>query len=662
MVNKKIGDRIVWSFALAMLFFVFGYVFFAGDFSFTGMAGSTNGLVGLTVLSPSISISIVSPENTTYNFGIGDTYNISLNVTADFGVQSWWYNLYDIRHGSYVNESVIFAPNTTIQAVRWDNRLEVYANHSVGSVANENVTFFVSVPNSAPILGDISDSILVCEDSSLNYYFNATDVDENTIISIDINPKDPFYVEPAFFTGGQTFVESYIISEDFTKSDIGSYNEVVSVSDQQYVDTKNVNITIVEVNNPPVFSEIGAQTVWTNGSNMTFYKALDLSDVESGNRTSGNFSFDLTFIDGAQFFDIDNEGVMNFTANESVVGSYNISVCVTDQGLDSIPANISYCGQDGLNQTTCKNFSLAVTSTNRAPTIVSYYPSSIGSIAGTSTLYFNASEVDPDGNIPDGYWYLDGSLVEYDVGSSVDEFSYNFGCGVSGNHIVELVISDGILNDSVSWSFTVVNVACPKAPAGGGGGGGGGSMGSKCLVNWVCNNWDVCQHNQVSLDLGIISGVDYRAAMRSCDAEGLLDEICGIQIRECYDLNSCNTTVGMPEGFQSCYFVEEPSCFDGVKNCHGDSCELLIDCGGPCRACATCSDKVQNQGEEGIDCGGPCPWKCVPTVPFVKKYFIQLLLLIFGLLIIFTIFRIRTIIKLKKELKKKPRKKKYDKI
>ncbi|MBN2013863.1 MAG: S8 family serine peptidase [Candidatus Altiarchaeota archaeon] len=48
------------------------------------------------------------------------------------------------------------------------------------------------------------------------------------------------------------------------------------------------------------------------------------------------------------------------------------------------------------------------------------------------------------------------------------------------------------------------------------------------------------------------------------------------------------------------------SCFDGIKNCHDNSCEEGIDCGGPCRACPSCDDGVQNQGEQGIDCGGLC--------------------------------------------------------
>jgi len=48
------------------------------------------------------------------------------------------------------------------------------------------------------------------------------------------------------------------------------------------------------------------------------------------------------------------------------------------------------------------------------------------------------------------------------------------------------------------------------------------------------------------------------------------------------------------------------SCFDGILNCHDGKCEEGTDCGGPCKACISCSDGVQNQGESGVDCGGPC--------------------------------------------------------
>ncbi|OYT53384.1 MAG: hypothetical protein B6U72_05980 [Candidatus Altiarchaeales archaeon ex4484_2] len=52
--------------------------------------------------------------------------------------------------------------------------------------------------------------------------------------------------------------------------------------------------------------------------------------------------------------------------------------------------------------------------------------------------------------------------------------------------------------------------------------------------------------------------------------------------------------------------TSEGSCFDGLLNCHHGSCEEDTDCGGPCQPCPSCSDGIQNQGEQGIDCGGPC--------------------------------------------------------
>ncbi len=51
---------------------------------------------------------------------------------------------------------------------------------------------------------------------------------------------------------------------------------------------------------------------------------------------------------------------------------------------------------------------------------------------------------------------------------------------------------------------------------------------------------------------------------------------------------------------------QEPTCSDGIQNQGEDD----VDCGGPCPACTTeptCNDGIQNQGEDDVDCGGPCP-------------------------------------------------------
>ena len=43
-----------------------------------------------------------------------------------------------------------------------------------------------------------------------------------------------------------------------------------------------------------------------------------------------------------------------------------------------------------------------------------------------------------------------------------------------------------------------------------------------------------------------------------------------------------------------------------LRRWNSESREADIDCGGPCSACPSCNDEIQNQGEDEVDCGGPC--------------------------------------------------------
>ena len=176
----------------------------ANYFSFANIrvtGRSLTGLVRLFVEGDAQYIEITSPENITYNFDIGETYIVGLNVTAvNFGVDTWWYTLLDLKHDQTVDEDIELATgvdslNTTISVVRWSNKLLVYANTSGGAVFNTNVTFFVYVPNSAPVIESLSPEIYVCESEELAYYFNVTDVDEddNGYLESDISPSNPFY-------------------------------------------------------------------------------------------------------------------------------------------------------------------------------------------------------------------------------------------------------------------------------------------------------------------------------------------------------------------------------------------------------------------------------------------------------------------------------------
>lgn len=598
------------------------------------------------------TLTIVSPTNTTYPF-TSLPYILDLNVSADFNVSTWRYQLIDARHGhAVVYSNVVFTPNTSIAAVRWNNILTVSANDSSGETFNRTVYFFVDVPNSSPLLSNFGNQF-ICERNAFLKLVNASDVDEDTLV-FDLSPKIPFFISSGT-RFNDTGWRATFFSGNLTKSAVGNHSLVMSVTDSQYVDTKQFNITVIEINNGPGVGNIGVQTVYTQGDNATFYKQVQVNDIEDGVSSSGNFSFNLTFLSGTPFFGVSNVGVMNISPVSSQVGVYNLSLCVTDSAISSIHPNISLCGQTGLNRTVCQNFSLTVTNSNRAPTIVTYRPTNLTVLAlASDTIEFNATTYDPDGTVADAYWLVDGNIVSVGSGSLYNGFYYSFGCGSSGNHNVTLRITDGLLNDSVTWGVELTPIDCPVfSPPSGGSSGGSGAV---CNPTWACGEWALCQNTQTSLQTGVVTGSDFRLLSLLCQNRSYAPDICGYQLRSCTDLVGCNTTRDKPTQSQVCPYVLKPSCSDGVTNCHEGACELLVDCGGPCTACSTCSDGMQNQGEIGIDCGGPCPsLECTSEQPGIigkKSYsfriglFILLFLIILLFILLVKIFRLT---KLRKE-------------
>ena len=637
---------------LITLVFVLSYSIISEQAYLTGK--SVNAGVIISILSQYVNIYIDSPLNTTYSFSPSSNYTLDLKVYSNRdNIDRWWYRLYDLRHSRVVNESVYFTPNTTFNAVRWGNELTVYANASDSAQGSKSVVFYIEVPNTAPVLGALPNDIYVCEGSSLSRLINASDPDEDNL-TFSISPEQYFFVWPFFFSG-ETFVEPYLYSGTLPKSSVGKNSESISVSDGQYADTKYTNITVIGINNRPAIDNIGVQTVWTVGENSTFYKQITVNDVESGNLASvpENFTVNISFGNKTRLFNITNTGIMNFSAVGRDVDVYNITICVSDNGLTNPHENISLCGQDGSNMTSCSNFSLTITNENRPPRITSFYPSDLSfGASGEETIFFNISKSDPDGTIPDSYWYVDDVFAGYFSGSAVDRFNYAFSCGLSGEHNVRVIVTDGLLNVSLQWNITLQQKSCAVAVSGGGGGGGGAAP--VCNEKWFCNVWSVCQNLEDSFNQRSILDGGYLLFRMNCLSERLNQKDCGFQIRECSDLSYCNTTYNKPVESTYCHYVLSPNCYDGVKNCHSNDCEVLTDCGGPCKPCPSCSDGVKNQDETGIDCGSPCPNKCPEKKSIIpKKISDNIKYILFVLLLLLVIATIVIIIKLIKTLKRK---------
>ncbi len=632
---------------------------------------SSSGMISFTVLEQ-FFIEILSPEPRKYNFSdynSNNSYPIDLKVISNReNISRWSLTLIDEKHDKTILEDEVFFPNTTLDAVRWNNSLEVVAYlESSNRTAIDSVSFFVNVPNQEPYPPNISTELYACENQYFNEPFTVIDVDEQDL-DIGIYSNDrifawdtdvPIYARELSRNLTETKAELYT-PRKIEKRDVGFYPaKVRAIDPEDEMSETSVNVSVIEVNNPPEIEDLTAETVWTRGVNSTFYKEVYVYDKEDGNRTSSDLNFSINF-SNERLFNISQEGVMNFSAEnysldeENTSEVHDITLCVVDSGLENVHENISVC--DGVSEPleTCKNFSLTITNENRPPTILEYFPENeTFNASGTEELYFNISKFDPDGTIPDSFWYVDENKKEFMSGNSVDEFSYTFPCNVGGEHNIAVDISDGLLNDSLIWTINIKKVACPEPPPSSGGGGGGG-VGSYCNETWICSQWAKCQNLEKTLEIGVISGEDYREIKEKCNERGLDEKSCGLQIRNCSDQNNCNTTVHKPEEISECHFSENPNCNDGIKNCHNGSCEFMVDCGGPCPPCATCNDGIQNQGEEGIDCGGPCPEHCEPEIPR-EDY--TLLILIFIILIIVIIIilivGIRRIKRLQERLEEK---------
>lgn len=664
-MGKKVKKRVItWGIILG-LFFILILAFFGIIARFTGFG--ILGIMSIFLEGGNVLINIHSPINTTYNFNIGDNYTLNLSVSESlFTASSWWYTLVDLKHNMIINNSVIFTPNTTFNAVRWSNNLTVYANNTINeAIYSSGVVFFINVSNSNPIIGNISNEIFVCEKDYISYYFNATDIDEDSLTP-DISPKNPFYV--AFSSALSLIMNKYeIFSGILDKGDAGgvnagskTYPEIITIADSVSSDSKNINITVIEINNAPSITNIGVQTIWSQGDNNSFNYQVQVSDIEDGDQTSGNLNFSVIF-SNKTLFNISSVGVINFTANSSYLGVHDISVCIKDLGISNPHNNISLCSQDGTSRTSCNNFSLTVTNENRAPNITSYFPINLSFNAdGDDGLYFNVSEYDPDGTLPDVYWYVDDILEEYDSGGGLtDEFSYIFGCGISGTHSIKVIITDGEINDSVQWNVSVGLVACSPGVSPGVGGGGGGKI-VECVPKWACEEWPQCKNLKTGIGLVQIN-LEYEFLIRErCDVFNWSDSFCGYQIRECNDLNFCRSNLTKPGSIKECYYTKNPTCEDNILNCHDNGCEILIDCGGPCKACETCSDGIKNQNEQEIDCGGSCPACTVTEVPSFKQmiWFVYVSLVIFMILLVFIIRLFIKSRKVKKRLEKEVSKRK----
>ena len=307
--------------------------------------------------------------------------------------------------------------------------------------------------------------------------------------------------------------------------------------------------------------------------NVTFF--ANLSDNVYGNPVNGTsvyckIKFKLTDNYGeSTAMEFNHSSLLyEYTRPFNVIGKFDYSVfCNSSKTSEIFLNNYSL---DGI-----RNKTSDFTITNRLPVLISLMPNETwneDSILTGRDLddYF----MDPDGEELT-YTYSGITNIDVSIDNITHIITYTPNANFYGNRTIRFYAHDshnGNAESNIIYLFVIDVPEEVPTPSSSGGGGGGATL--NCRELWECSKFGKCFPS-------------------------------GIQTRICTDLADCGTNFKKPFETRECKYVG--TCFDLIKNCHHGSCEIGVDCGGPCPACPSCSDGIQNQGEEGVDCGGPCP-------------------------------------------------------
>ena len=104
-----------------------------------------------------------------------------------------------------------------------------------------------------------------------------------------------------------------------------------------------------------------------------------------------------------------------------------------------------------------------------------------------------------------------------------------------------------------------------------------------CFNESLCTNWNNCQLLELGYDKRVLNQEDYVNLKKYCLVANYSDDICGYQARKC-DFTKICPSINLSTQYQICYYSDNPSCSDDLKNCHDGKCEQDTDCGGPCES------------------------------------------------------------------------------
>lgn len=270
--------------------------------------------------------------------------------------------------------------------------------------------------NRPPVIATIGDKT-VSEAGSLAFTVSATDPD-----------NDPIAYSASGLPSGASFdAVTHTFSWTPTYDQAGNYSVTFYASDGTLSASQVVNITVANVNRPPVINPIGNQTV-NEGEALEFTLLAVDPDGDP-------LIYSVGSLPQGAVFDV-NTHVFTWTPDYGKAGTYPVTFTVTD-GIQPVS----------------KTVTITVNYVNSPPVIT---PIPDQSVNEGETLYFTVSAVDPHGL---GLTYSASGLPEC---ASFNALTRTFGWSTvyndAGTYTVTFTVSNGLLSSSQDVVITVIDV------------------------------------------------------------------------------------------------------------------------------------------------------------------------------------------------------------
>jgi hypothetical protein len=301
-----------------------------------------------------------------------------------------------------------------------------YANDIVtADIDSEQVVITVDNINQAPVLAAIGPQS-VNEGATLAFTVNASDPD-GTIPALSATPLPT----NATFTDNGDGSGSFSFTPDFTQA--GTFNITFSASDGTATDDEVVVVTVNNINQAPVLSAIGPQSV-NEGATLAFTVNASDPDGTIPALSATPLPTNATFTDNG-----DGSGSFSFTPDFTQAGTFNITFSATD----------GTATDDEVVVVTVNNI-------NQAPVLSAIGPQSVNEGA---TLAFTVNASDPDGTIPAlSATPLPTNATFTDNGDGSGSFSFTPDFTQAGTFNITFSATDGTATDDEVVVVTVDNI------------------------------------------------------------------------------------------------------------------------------------------------------------------------------------------------------------